>query len=413
MKDFETRKLQEIDEMKSRFFANISHEFRTPLNLILGPINAMSSRVGGDRNKQDLKMIRRNAQRLSRLINQLLDLSKMETGKATLKTRPENLVKFVESITQLFGSLAEQKQIELTFHLQADSITVFLDRDKMEKIISNLLSNALKFTPNGGSVDVAVSSSKSGFAEVSVTDTGIGIPADRLEKIFDRFYQVDSSSAREWEGTGIGLALTKDFVELHKGQITVTSEPDKGTRFTVSLPLGQDHLSGNEIIDDVTESDRAEPAVELVEPGEDIQPESIREDDTTPRTDTAVPVILVVEDNVDMRIHIRDVLGPNYSIIEARDGSDGLDQAVANVPDLIISDVMMPNIDGMDLCHKLKTDERISHIPVILLTAKAGMENKVEGLETGADDYINKPFEAQELQVRVRRKIPAASPGCY
>jgi DNA-binding response OmpR family regulator len=405
--------------MKSRFFANISHEFRTPLTLILGPLKKLLAGDFPGDPKEQFRLMLRNGQRLLLLINQLLDLSKLDAGGMSLEARPQNLVSVVKYIVLSFSSLAERNHITLKFMAPNESIRVYLDRDKLEKITVNLLSNAFKFTPEGGEVEVAVAvgsekqppitatASATEFVQISVRDSGIGIPAERLPHIFDRFYQVDSSHTREQEGTGIGLALTKELVELHGGDIHVRSELGRGSTFVVRLPLGKEHLRENEIVKEIPEADDGSPddVTRQIEFEETPDTEAIagREEETP--TEKESPIILIVEDHRDMRTYIREMLDKDHRVIEAGDGAQGFEKAVDSIPDLIISDVMMPGMDGFELCHKLKTDERTSHIPVILLTARASGASKVEGLETGADDYITKPFDASELRARVKNLI--------
>jgi signal transduction histidine kinase/DNA-binding response OmpR family regulator len=420
LEHLQSEKLQEIDRVKSRFFANISHEFRTPLTLILGPLEKLLAENVQEPVKKQYRLMLRNGRRLLRLINQLLDLARLEAGSMSLKARPENLVQLLKGIVLSFSSLAERKQITLKFEASEHSISAYVDRDKLEKIVSNLLSNAFKFTPEGGAVTVAVGRSSStqlqsppasataaaNFVHITVKDTGIGIPPEKLPHIFDRFYQADDSYTREQEGSGIGLALTKELVELHHGEIQVTSEIGKGSTFTVRLPLRKEHLKPEEIEargkeQGAIDQDAITP---VIQPSIDPSIQAQATSDQRPATSDQ-PVLLIVEDNADVRDYICDYLEADYQIIEAIDGEDGLVKSIEKIPDLIISDVMMPKMDGYELCRKLKTDERTSHIPVILLTARAGGESKVEGLETGADDYIIKPFDAHELQVRVKNLI--------
>jgi signal transduction histidine kinase/ligand-binding sensor domain-containing protein/DNA-binding response OmpR family regulator len=452
---------EETDRMKSRFFANISHEFRTPLTLILGPIQKWREHTRDDEEKKDLGMAERNAHRLLRLINQLLDLSKLEAGGMKLQAAPGNIVSFVKGIAYSFESSAGRRGITLTVEADADEIELYFDRDKLDKVFVNLLSNAFKFTPEGGRVSVSLrgvppigttkQSDNSGeerllrqttprndgttgdSVAITIADTGIGISADQLDKIFDRFYQVDASQTREQarlpdgqEGTGIGLALTKELVELHYGSISVSSEVGKGTEFTVRLLLGKDHLKADEVVEAsqesaslrATESSEVPPSrippiggipesgtisswEEVIARLPDGQASTL---ETTPRNDS-LPIVLVVEDNADVRAYIRQYLDPVYQVCEAKDGQEGVENAKDSIPDLIISDVMMPRMDGNELCKTLKLDEKTSHIPIILLTAKAGIESKIEGLETGADDYLVKPFDANELLVRMKNLI--------
>jgi signal transduction histidine kinase/DNA-binding response OmpR family regulator len=411
-----TEKLQEIDRMKSRFFANISHEFRTPLTLLLGPISRLLEKYTDKEDVQDLKLMQKNAKRLQRLINELLDLSKIEEGKLKLQVQQTDIVSFVHRIVQTFESQAEIKKIKLTFISKIKSLHVFIDQPKIENVLYNLLSNAFKFTPQGGEVkvslrgvpiyrdDVAIPNKiaslhsfarNDNFVKISISNTGPVIPADKIDHIFERFYQIDDSYTREHEGSGIGLALTRELVELHHGKIDVKSSAASGTTFSIYLPLGKEHFNEEEITKQTTAAD--------IESEIDITTEEEIISKTTSLKKSAK--LLVVEDNADMRSYIKSCFSSKYEIIEANDGDEGFAKSLDELPDLIISDVMMPKMDGFQLCEKLKSDQRTSHIPVILLTARAEMNDKIEGLETGADDYIVKPFEVKELQVRVSNLI--------
>ena len=403
MKSFEAQKFQEIDQLKSRFFANISHEFRTPLTLILGPIERLQKRIRDKQSKNDLSLMRKHTKRILNLVSQLLDLSKLEARRMKLHTSFQNIVPLLKGVVESFSSLAETNKINLTFKSNPRAINVYYEKDVIVKILTNLLSNALKFTAAGGRVSIDVQTlfgdeqSNAGYIEFSIVDTGIGIAPERLPKIFNRFYQVDSSETREHEGTGIGLSLTKELVELHKGTIAVDSIMDSETTFTVRIPLGKDHLAEDEIVEHIQNFD-----VEVNIPVDENKV-SARKQSLTPRT--ALPTILIVEDNSDVRKYIRSYLDNEYHCIEAINGAAGLEEARKIVPDLIISDIMMPKMDGVEFCRKIKTDVNTSHIPVILLTAKADIENRLEGLEIGADDYLTKPFEARELLVRINNLI--------
>jgi len=421
MSRFEARKLHEVDQLKSRFFANISHEFRTPLTLILGPAKLMIERTREEDTRNELRVIQRSANRLLRLVNQLLDLSRIEAGAIKLQAAHQNVVPLVRTMVSSFASYAERKNVKLTFNSTNDDIPAYIDQDKIEKILTNVLSNAFKFTPEGGSVTVEASTDGD-FVSFRVSDTGIGIPADEVSRVFDRFYQVDGSHTRDHEGTGIGLSLTKELVELHKGTIHVESTEGKGTTFVVRIPLGKGHLKPEEIC--VPEKD----GKEAQEAGSsDMVPArgttAGRQGNSVPEeimcheagsaekpaigviTQTEKPLLLIVEDNTDVRHYIRTIVELEYGILEAKDGEDGWNKAIEQMPDVIISDVMMPKRDGFTLCDMLKKDERTSHIPVILLTAKASHRDKIEGLAIGADDYIMKPFEPEEVEARIRNLI--------
>jgi len=403
----ETEKYQEIDRMKSRFFANISHEFRTPLTLIKGPIQQMLSGDFTGNIKKQYKIILRNTNRLMQLINQLLDLSKLDSGEMILRTSSEDIVPLVNGLTQSFESLAKQKNIELQFKSSENEITAYIDRDKFEKILINLLSNAFKFTPEGGFVSVNINCSldkvqdDNDSAEIKISNSGEGISPNQLDKIFDRFYQVDDSSVRKYEGTGIGLSLTKELVELHHGKITVESEPGKVTTFIVYLHLGKNHLQPEEIIETPIEI-TSDIDTELIET---TFTQESKTETVTHQVVKDSSTLLIVEDNADMRSYMRESLEANYKIIEAKNGEEGILQSLEHSPDMIVSDVMMPKMDGFQFCAEIKKDERTSHIPVILLTAKASSESKIEGLETGADDYLTKPFDTHELKVRINNLI--------
>lgn len=429
---------EDTEIMKSRFFANISHEFRTPLTLILGPAEKIISDTSDDI-KKEANIIKKNSRRLLQLINQLLELSKLESGKLKLETTRGNIVSFVKGVTLSFESLAESKDITLKLLPEKDFIELYFDRDKMIKILTNLLSNALKFTPKEGMITVSVaernislrvSSNKKfpfkdgkeispsdridntkGFVEIKIKDTGIGIPQKEIPKLFDRFYQVDNSFTKEHEGIGIGLALTKELVELHHGRIKVESDVGAWTEFTLEFPLGKDHLKDEEVkgnvilnADEIENKNLFKKTVNQFRQTDSSFPSSAHPKNyAEPNEDKTI--ILVVEDNYDMREYIKESLDKNYQIEEAVNGEQGVRKAEKIIPDLIISDLMMPKIDGNELTRILKSNEKTSHIPIILLTARSGQENKIEGLETGADDYLTKPFETRELQIRIKNLI--------
>ncbi len=419
----ESEKMHEIDQMKSHFFANISHEFRTPLTLILGPLqNFLAHSSAESQEKPVYQMMLRHAQRLLHLINQLLDLSKLEAGNLSLETKPGNLIAFLKGLMLSFTSLAERKHLQYHMQYPTEHPVVYFDADKLEKIIVNLLSNAFKFTPEAGSITVSVrllptdhsalpeSVRKAGAAakllELKVQDSGQGIAQEEQEKIFDRFYQVEASRTREQEGTGIGLSLVKELVALHGGEITLESQEEKGSTFTVRLPLLLADYEQISVGEPVREN--GQPAFSALEMAKHAMQESSPAVSEQPSTEA--PLVLIVEDNADVRAFIRQTLQPAYQTIEAVNGLAGYQKALETIPDLILSDVMMPSMeiprmDGIELSQRLKADEKTAHIPVILLTAKASGSDKIEGLQTGADDYILKPFEAEELLVRIHNLI--------
>jgi signal transduction histidine kinase/ligand-binding sensor domain-containing protein/DNA-binding response OmpR family regulator len=410
----EAEKMKELDSMKSHFFANISHEFRTPLTLILGPVSQLLARTHDELDRHDLRIMERSARRLQRLINQLLDLARIEAGKLKLQACEVDLVRFMSRVVAAFESHARLRRIDLSFVAGADRIEVYLDPEKFENVIYNLLANAFKYTPDGGNVQVRVmlkaddlrkdsQSAAAHHVDITVADTGIGIPSESLGKIFSRFYQVEDVKARELGGTGIGLALVKELVDLHHGRISVESHMQEGTTFGIQLPLGRDHLAPEEIVEGGTDQETTWGLPRGVPEVPQAQPDAVR----PARKASSLPeaLVLVVEDNPDMRAYLTGSLKEDYRVVDATDGEEGLHLAINEIPDLVVSDVMMPRMDGFELCRKLKNDERTSHVPVILLTARATSKDKLEGLEQGADDYLIKPFDVGELKARVGNLI--------
>lgn len=407
------RKLKELDEMKSRFFANLSHEFRTSLTLILGPLRELQKESFDGDSQALYQVMQRNSQSLLHMVNQLLDLSKIESDKMPLRARETNLNPFLKPIMAAYHSLAESRQIGFRFRIK-ENVVLYLDREKMEKVFHNLLSNAFKFTEAGGNIFVdtgACFSKGRQQAFIRITDTGIGIGPTELPRIFDRFYQADNAHTQKYKGTGIGLALTKELVELHRGEIDVISIPGEGTSFTVRLPLGHAHLSKSEIIHPKALSTET---IFQKDTGTEFPGTTPEETDAGGGTGTSVapfgrptlrPNLLIVEDNADMQAFLIQILQAHYLVTAASNGLEALKKAVELQPDLILSDVMMPEMDGMELCRRLKLDENTSHIPVILLTAKSDKEPRIEGLETGADDYLTKPFDAEELLALLKNRI--------
>jgi len=406
----QTEKLKEMDETKSRFFANISHEFRTPLTLILGLVNKQISNYENAPIRQDSETMKRNANRLLQLINQLLDLSKLESGEISLSVAKDDILEFSRKTIILFESHAESKKINILFNghdmtkkKSADKIIIYFDHDKMQKVITNLLSNAIKFATAESTIHVNVLK-KGDFVSIGVTNIGKGIASEKLSNVFDRFYQVDTASTRAYEGTGIGLALVKELMELHHGKVNVISE-SKVTTFTLTLPLDENLYTLEEkVLLKDRESESVEDSIEAKSSNNVEQKTIFSENEETEKLTDQLE-ILIVEDNPDLRDYISDILKKDYKVIKAVDGIDGLRKAEESVPDLIISDVMMPNMDGYELCKRLKTSEKTNHIPVIILTAKASQQNKLEGLETGADDYLIKPFDEVELLIRIKNLI--------
>ncbi|WP_462253185.1 two-component regulator propeller domain-containing protein [Ekhidna sp.] len=391
----ELEKMKELDSMKSRFFANISHEFRTPLTLIISPLKSMIDGFFKGDPKNQYKMMARNADRLLSLINQLLDLSKLEAGHMQLQASRQDLVKFVKPIVHSFTTYAEKQYIDYKCTFPEEDISLFFEKDKLEKIIVNLLSNAFKYTQEFGKIDFSIVEKESTI-QLIIEDSGIGMSKSQLDLIFNRFYQIDST---EKKGTGIGLALTKELVELHKGVINVTSTEGEGTKFVVELRKGGEHLSDEEktYIADDFHSKEKEPYVRR-HPMDVSDVETVEDD---PENEN-LPIVLVVDDNEDIRLFISEHLISNYRIMEAEDGEKALKIAQQEIPDIIISDVMMPRMDGYELCKALKLDDKTCHIPFILLTAKASNDSALKGFEIGADNYVTKPFNPKLLELRVR-----------
>ena len=396
----QAKKLRTLDEMKSRFFANISHEFRTPLTLVLGPLEELIRKKEDDVEQPVFRMMHRNVKRLLSLINELLDVSKLEAGRMRLKASKRDLIPFLRRVVFSFTPMAERKQISLDFRPEHEHIEMFFDMEKLEKVIVNLLSNAFKFTPEHGKIHVSVELNEHPEqVAIRVFDTGTGIPADQLPHIFDRFFQVDSSVTRRVEGSGIGLALSRELIELHGGTLSAESKEGFGSVFTAQLLTGDAHLAESDIfLDERLESDDNAPYGDWVDSGEESPSRSEGPGEHA-------PTVLVIEDYEDMRAYVRQVLQPYYQVEVAEDGQSGLNKARTLMPDLIICDVMMPVMDGYTLCKTLKSDKSYRDIPIVLLTARASDKNKLEGLEVGADDYILKPFDTTELLARAENLI--------
>ncbi len=412
MEHIENERQKSVNKLKLRFFTNISHEFRTPLTLILGPLEQiLEDYKGSNKTFKQLKVVEKNAIRLLKLINQLLDFRKFENKHEKLKAAEGNIVKFVEEIFLSFKQYAKLHNLEYTFKKSEDKISLWYDRDKMERVFYNLISNAFKYTPKGGNIEINVWKDDESF-HCEVKDTGVGLEREHLDSIFDRFYEVENveSAHKHQKGTGIGLAIAKGVVKMHSGSIMVESTKNVGTSFKVSIPLGNTHLSENQIIQDFKDSeDVTNYLAENIEPidsfFEDIESQSIDLDISQGNE----PVILVVEDNASVRKFIADIFIGDYKIIEAHNGLAGLKIAQQNLPDLIISDVMMPEMDGIEFCARIKSNVKTSHIPFILLTARTSLIFKFEGLESGADEYISKPFNVKELSLKVRNLIKTFS----
>ncbi len=390
----EARQVLEMDKIKRGFFASISHEFRTPLTLMLGPLQQLEENTTDTATQQKyFGMMRRNGERLLQLINQLLDLSKLEGGKMQLHIAKTDISGLVHSIVSSFEPLAEQKQVNFHVHFPQENIIGFADKDKIEKVLVNLLSNAFNFTAPNGTVSLHTEVSGNRL-RISVQDNGAGIPKEELDNIFERFHQVPGTTG----GTGIGLSLVKELVQLHKGQISVTSDPGKGSSFRINIPIAREDYSSEEMGEPVEQLQTNVPVAAFNSPAAENQEDELKYNNT-------LPTILVVEDNIDLQQFIQETLHKEFQTAVAGNGKAGLEKAKELVPDLVISDIMMPEMDGIEMTAQLKQNTATSHIPVIILTAKAGSHSRIEGLQTGADDYLVKPFDANELLARCSNLI--------
>ncbi len=404
MEHFEKEKIEELSQMKLRFFTNISHEFRTPLTLIIGSIDKLVKQANEIPKEIQGKhsVIQRNASVLLRLINQLVDFRKFEQGKMKLLVSNENLVSFLENISSSFSDYATSKNIQFRFSYPKDEIYVWFDVDKLEKIIYNLLSNAFKFTNTDGEIDLSVEELQD-VVKITVKDTGVGMSREVQEHIFERFYQATKIKQRNNEGTGIGLSFSKGLAEMHHGDILFTSEEGVGSNFVVLLKKGNSHFKPEELIINQNADEMISRPIQIkynefesdngYEPDEDIQVSKLKS------------TLLVVEDNEELRHFLIDSFRADYNVLEAENGELGLELALEHNPDLIISDIKMPVKDGFELCEGIKGDERLSHIAVILLTAKTSSEDTIRGYETGADAYIPKPFDFEILAAQVKSII--------
>jgi len=389
MEQRETQRQKELSDAKTRLYTNITHEFRTPLAVILGMADSVKN---NDENSVHMKMdtIIKNGKNLLQLVDQMLDLSKLESGRMSVNKIEGNIIPFLKYVFQLQEFYAGEKNISMFFLSESQSYEVEFDPEKTATIVSNLLNNAIKFTHEGGQIGMKVYHKGDNIC-IEVKDNGIGIPQEKLETIFDRFYQVDGGNTRKAGGTGIGLALTRELVQLLNGSIEVRSNPEIGTIFTVKLPY-------------ISAAGKA--VVSLVSDDEAGSRENNFDSEGSSQTDSnGQQRLLIIEDNPDVVGYLKACYQSHFSIHIAKDGKEGYKLALEEIPDIIISDIMMPEMDGFELCKKLKDDFRTSHIPIILLTAKADFPSRIEGLETGADAYIVKPFNQRELLVRMQKLL--------
>lgn len=388
----EAERMHELDTLKIRFFTNVSHEFRTPLSLIIAPLEKIIRQSTDSALKIQLELMQRNARRLLNLVNQLLDFRKMEVHEIKLHTAEGEIIGFIKDLTGSFSDLSDKKHIQLNFQSNIQELRMLYDADKIEKILFNLLSNAFKFTPENGSISVNVSYPENGDQlEIAVKDNGIGIPPEKQDHIFERFFQHEVPASMVNQGSGIGLSITKEFVKMHGGTITVDSAPEMGSCFTVYLPVQT-----------------------LTPPVAGAVQETIRTTTTvTPaapvNSNSKKPVILLVEDNEDFRFYLKDNLSQYFQIIAAENGLAAWKVLQHTIPHLIVSDISMPEMDGLELCKKVRGQQRTAHLPIVLLTARAEEAQQLEALETGASDYITKPFNFEVLLSRIKNIISQQS----
>jgi signal transduction histidine kinase/ligand-binding sensor domain-containing protein/DNA-binding response OmpR family regulator len=399
----EEEQQRHLSESKLQFFTDISHEIRTPLTLILGPIEKLEEHAKDEKTLSIYRIIHQNALRILRLVNQLMDLRAIDKGKLKLKIEKTSLQEFIDKIMDSFRELAVSRQIEFNLLIENALPDVYIDRDCIDKVIFNLLSNAFKFTDKGGSI-TAEAKIKAGRIEISVEDTGIGIAKEYQTFIFDRFYQVRDSKVNTKMGTGIGLHLSKMMIELHHGEIFVESEPGEGCKFTIFLPLDTNEYKPEEFGNTIGETTAmmVQPSIQLYEQTVDMNQEDEKKET---RETKYTQSILLVEDDMDIMNYIYSELSSKYKIYRAGNGKEGLSKALKYLPDLIVSDIVMPEIDGLNLCKLLKSNDKTCHIPIVLLTARTNVEQRIEGIEMGADSYIPKPFNLKHMETRIEKLL--------
>ena len=404
---------EQINEAKLQFFINISHEIRTPMTLIISPLEKLIAERS--EKTQVYLMIHRNAQRILRLINQLMDIRKLDKGQMHLKFRETDMVGFINDLMQTFNYQAQKKNISFTFDKELpepDSLKVWIDLNNFDKVLMNVLSNAFKYTQEGGDIRILLKTGHNNayrgalkeYFEIDITDNGIGIDEDKIEQIFERFYQINNDVTQSNFGTGIGLHLSRSLVELHHGTIKSENRKDgPGTRFVIRLPLGCRHLKAEELESLENLTNRL--------PTSQLPKETVYETKDE-FADSGKPVksktryrILIIEDDDEIRRYICDELSSDFRISECTNGREGLETILKEKPDLVISDIMMPEMDGITLCRKMKQNVNINYIPIVLLTAKSKTEDRIEGLEIGADAYIVKPFNTEYLRTTISNLI--------
>ena len=391
LKQAEATSLKELDEAKTKLLTNISHEFRTPLTIMLGMARLIKENPDEWFRKGSEKIIQ-NGHALLHLVNDLLDMARLEAGAMTVNCLQQDIITQLRYLVGSFSSVATEKNIDLQFSPHSGEFIMDFDADKLMQIVSNLLSNALKFTPKDGKVELSTENLLSQHSlSIRVKDNGPGIAAEHLPQIFDRFYRIENPLLQSQSGSGLGLALTRELITLMNGTVSVESEPGAGTQFTITLPVTNEAPLKEKMTEIET--------LEFTDSAERFQINKL------PPDNTSAPVVLIVEDNRDLTEYLQHILATEYRVVSAADGKSGLEQAFELIPDIIVSDVMMPVMDGIALLERLKSDIRTSHIPVVMLTAKADITSRLTGLEKGADEYLAKPFHEKELRIRLRNLI--------
>ena len=406
---------QQISDIKLRFFTNISHELRTPLTLIAGPVEQVlkNDKLPADAREQ-LVVVERNTNRMLRLVNQILDFRKIQNKKMKMQVQRVDIVPFVRKVMDNFEAVAEEHRIDFLFQTEKDHLYLWVDADKLEKIVFNLLSNAFKYTPNGKMITMFIREDEN-TVSIGVQDQGIGIAENKKKSLFVRFENLVDKNLFNQASTGIGLSLVKELVEMHKATISVDSRLGEGSCFKVDFLKGKEHYDKETefILEDAEAPVRMGQVVDIANssiqsetliPDDSEKIEAVYEEDAA-KEENSKELMLLVEDNQELREFLRSIFSPMYRVVEAADGREGANKALKYLPDIIISDVMMPEKDGIEMTRELRADMTTSHIPIILLTAKTTIESKLEGLEYGADDYITKPFSATYLQARVENLL--------
>ena len=404
LEQIEKQQQEELHEVKLRFFTNITHEFRTPLTLILGPLKELISKEEHTTDvKKQLSLIERNTQRLLNLVNQVLTFRKLATDHGQMNIVHGNIVEFLQEIFLPFQESANSRNIDYTFESSFAELEAWFDQDKLEKVFFNLLSNAFKFTADGEAISMTVTQNNQ-YIEVKVKDNGIGVDTGDQDQIFKRFYEKSAAKHSNIKGTGIGLAISKQMIELHHGKISVENTIPKGATFVVLIPKGKSHFGEQTTIKTISNVEKISDYRPVILTQRDEENNVVEQQKSISENSE---LLLIVEDNPEVRTYIQQIFKDDYRTTTANNGKEGLKKTKKELPTLIISDVMMPEMDGITFCHKLKTDFEISHIPIVLLTARTASLFKIEGLKTGADDYITKPFIPEELRLRVRNIIKA------